>query len=153
MNAMPCKHEGEMIAALRSGAWAAELLEHCSGCSECRQTRLVAEALHRDAEMLQASSGPPPAVRVWAAVQRQQGMAALERATRFLRVLKVAGVVYAAVFLFWSLRSLPNLAPGSLLSGLNGRALNESMIAAGLAVLFIGSGLWYALRRDRLAVE
>lgn len=150
---MRCEREGETIEALRSGSWPDELLAHCGQCADCRQARLVASALHRDADQLQARSGPPPAMRVWAAVQRRQRIAALERATRFLRILKIAGVVYAAVFFFWSLHSLRGLALGSLMPGLNGRALNESILAAGLAVVFIGSGLWYALRRDRLSVE
>jgi hypothetical protein len=73
-------------------------------------------------------------------------MAALERATRFVFALKIAGLVYAAVLALWGLHALA--VRGVLLPGLNTASLNATMAGAGLAVLFVSGGLWYALRRD-----
>jgi hypothetical protein len=150
MNSMPCKREAEIIHALHSGSWPAELLGHKQQCPDCRQALHVSQALRSDAATLQLRSGPPAAMPVWAAVRRRQKIAALDRATRLLSALKIAGLLYALVFIAWSLRSLPALAGVSVLPGLNGKALTDSIAGAAFAVVCICSGLWYALRRDRL---
>lgn len=146
---MRCEREGETIRALRSGSWPSDLLQHHEHCPDCRQTRQVAQALQQDAAPLQSHSGPRPAVHVWSAVQRRQKLAAFDRATRFLRLLKVAGILYAAVFVLWSLRALPGLPAESFLPGLTGKALSDSLAGAGLAAIFVCGGLIYAMRRDK----
>jgi hypothetical protein len=153
MTAMQCKFEGETIRAYRSGSWPAELVQHCAQCPDCRESLQVAQTLLEDAGRLNLPSaihsGPPPAPQVWSAVQRGRKLAALDRATRILRVLKVAGVIYAAVFLIWTLQTLPGLAPQAILPGLTGKALTDSVAGAGFAAIFVCGGLVYALRRDR----
>jgi hypothetical protein len=153
MNPMPCRYEGEMIQALRSGAWPAELERHREECADCRQALALAQALHEDAARLHLHSGPPPAAQIWAAAQRQEKNAALQRAAFVQRVLKIAGWVYAAVFLAWSLRSLPHLSGDPLRASLNGKILTDSVMGAAFAAICVCGGLWYALRNDGLAVQ
>ena len=78
-------------------------------------------------------------------------MMALARATRFLRAMKVAGVVYAVVLVAWGVYALAGhggMTVPMTVPGLDAKSLNATIGGAGLAVLFVGSGLWYTLRRD-----
>jgi hypothetical protein len=147
MNAMRCRYENETIRALQTGALSEALVEHQTGCADCRDAVIVAQALRRDADDLAAQHIPPSSALVWAAAERHRRMTALERAARFLRALKVAGVVYAAVLVFWGLHLLVEHG-GVIVPGLDPKSLNATMVGAGLAVLFIGSGVWYTLRWD-----
>ena len=149
MNAMSCKFEAEVIGALRTGNWSASLLDHKEHCPDCREAILVAEAMQQDAAWIQAKAEPPSVSQVWALSQRRRREAAMERATRWVRILKVAGWLYASIFVVWGLHLLPRLASDSFLTALNPKALDESVAAAVLAAVFIGSGLWYALRGDQ----
>jgi len=74
-------------------------------------------------------------------------MMTLARATRFLRAMKVAGVVYAAVLVSWALYSLAGHV-GMTVPGLDAKSHNAVIEGAGLAAIFVGSGLWYTLRQD-----
>jgi hypothetical protein len=40
-----------------------------------------------------------------------------------------------------------------ILPGLDAKSLNATIEGVGLAVLFVGSGLWYALRRDERRIS
>jgi predicted anti-sigma-YlaC factor YlaD len=146
MNAMRCRYESEMIRALKTGALSESLIEHQKSCSICREVAVVAQALLRDADDLAARHTPPLPSQILVAAERRRRMAALERATRFVFALKIAGLVYAAVLALWGLHALA--VRGVLLPGLNTASLNATMAGAGLAVLFVSGGLWYALRRD-----
>jgi predicted anti-sigma-YlaC factor YlaD len=146
MNAMRCRYESEMIRALKTGSLSESLIEHHESCSICREVAVVAQALLRDAGDLAARHTPPLPSQILLAAERRRRMAALERATRFVFALKIAGLVYAAVLALWGLHALA--VRGVLLPGLNTASLNETMAGAGLAVLFVGGGLWYASRRD-----
>ncbi|HYK34608.1 hypothetical protein [Alloacidobacterium sp.] len=143
---MRCKYESETMRALYTGAPSNALIEHQKNCTDCRETVLVAEALRQDASDLASRNTPPSLAVVWAEAERHRQMAALARATRFLNILKIAGVVYGVVFIFWALYSLA--AHGLTMPGLDVRSSNAVIEGAGLAMLFIGSGLWYTLRRD-----
>ena len=145
---MRCELEGETIRAMRTGAWSPELLRHTEDCSGCREALRVAEALLEDASRLQAHAAPPLAAHVWARAQREQRKAALERTAIFLRILKFSGWAYAVAFIAWGLHSLHGLGGDPMLLDLNGKALNATFGGAIFAVLCVGSGVWYALRRD-----
>ena len=147
MNAMRCQYESEMIRALRAGALSETQIAHQRSCADCRDAVLVAQALQQDASEMAVRYAPPSSAMVWAMAERRRRMAALTRAMRFLNVLKIAGVVYVAVLVFWAVHSLPGLG-GVTLPGLDGKLLNATIEGVGLAVLLVGSGLWYALRRD-----
>ena len=147
MNAMRCGYENETIRALQTGAWSETLINHRKSCAACREAEVVAKALRQDASDLAAQHTPPPSALVWAAAERHRRMTALARATRFLRILQIAGVIYAAVLVVWGLHSLAGHG-GMILPGLDAKSLNATIEGVGLAVLFVGSGLWYALRRD-----
>ncbi len=146
MNAMRCRYENEMIRALQGGALSESLMEHQKVCADCRDAVGVAQALRRDASDLAARHTPPPSAQVWAAAERHRRMAALERATRFVSALKIAGLVYAVVLALWGLHALA--VRRVLLPELDAASLNATIAGASLAVLFVGGGLWYALRRD-----
>jgi hypothetical protein len=149
MNAMPCQFEAEILRTLRSGNWSAALLDHKEHCPDCREVILVAEAMQQDAVRLQLQAEPPSVTQVWALSRRRQREEAMERATRWVRVLKLAGWLYASIFLVWGLRLLPKAASDSWLTVLNPKALDESVAAAILAAIFVASGVLYALRSDQ----
>jgi predicted anti-sigma-YlaC factor YlaD len=151
MIAMRCRFENETIRALQTGAPSENLIEHQKTCAACRDTVVVAQALRRDAGDLAARYAPPSSALVWAAAERHRKMAALMRATRFLHALKVAGVVYVAVLVFWGIHALA-VRGGVIVSGLDPKLLNATIEGAGLAALLVGSGLWYTLRRDERRV-
>jgi hypothetical protein len=144
---MRCRYENETIRALQSGALSESLIEHQKSCADCRDAVKVAQALRRDAGDLAARYAPPPSAAIWAATERHKRMTALARATRFLRVMKAAGLIYAAVLVAWVLYSLAG-HDGVAMPGLDGKSLDAAIAGAGLAALFVGSGLWYTLRRD-----
>lgn len=144
---MRCRYENETIRALQTGACSESLKEHQKSCADCRDAVAVAQALRRDASDLAVRHTPPASATIWAAAERHRRMMTLARATRFLRAMKVAGVVYAAVLVSWALYSLAGHG-GMTVPGLDAKSLNAAIIGAGLAVLFVGSGLWYTLRQD-----
>jgi predicted anti-sigma-YlaC factor YlaD len=144
---MRCRYENETIRALGTGAFSESLKEHQKSCAECRDAVAVAQALRRDASDLAARHIPPASAMILAAAERHRRMMALARATRFLRAMKVAGVVYVAVLVVWGVYSLAGHG-GMTVPGLDAKSLNATIGGAGLAVLFVGSGLWYTLRRD-----
>jgi hypothetical protein len=143
---MPCKRESELLQALRSNEWPAELLLHRDSCPDCRETLRVGNIFRRDAAAL--APDIPPAMQIWQEAQRRQRTAVLERASRIFLGLKVAGVLYAIAFLCWSLYSLARSTNQELFSAFGGKALGATIAGVGLAVVFVGGGLWYALRGD-----
>ena len=153
MSAKRCKFEGEMIRAQRSGVWPSVLLRHKDACADCREALEITQSLHSDAAKLEARAELPPAMQVWAAVQRRQRVSALDRAERVVRVLKGAGLLYAVIFIAWGMRALSAHAGESMLPGLTTKALSESIAGAGFAAVFVCSGLWYAVRRDRPRID
>jgi hypothetical protein len=153
MSARRCKFEGEMIRAQRSGAWSSSLFHHKEECSHCREALRIAEVFRADAAVLEAHVTPPPPMQVLAAVQRRQRMAAFDQAARVFSILKYAGILYAAICVLWGLHSLAAHAGESVLPGLNGKVLTESIAGAGFAAVFVCSGLWYAVRRDRPLID
>jgi predicted anti-sigma-YlaC factor YlaD len=146
MNAMGCGYEDETIRALETDARSASLIEHQKSCASCRDAVLVAQALRQDANKLAARYTPPSSVQMWATAARHRRMAALERASSFVFALKIAGLVYAAVLIVWGVHAL--VVRGIVPPGLDAKWLNATITGAGLAVLFVGSGLWYTLRGD-----
>jgi hypothetical protein len=146
MNSMRCRYESEMIRALKTGALSESLIEHQRNCSICREVAVVAQALLQDASDLAPRYTPPLPAWILAAAERHRRMAALERATRFVSALKIAGLIYAVVLALWGLHALA--VRRVLLPELDAASLNATIEAAGLALLFVGGGLWYALRRD-----
>jgi predicted anti-sigma-YlaC factor YlaD len=144
---MRCRYENETIRALQTGAFSESLKEHQKSCADCRDAVAVAQALRRDASDLVERHTPPTSATIWAAAERHRRMVALARATRFLRAMKVAGVVYAAVLVAWGVYWLAGHGAMTV-PGLDAKSFNATIGGAGLAVLFVGSGLWYTLRRD-----
>lgn len=143
---MPCKRESETLRAMRLGEWPVELLSHREVCPDCSETLRVGEIFRRDAAAL--APDVPPAMRVWVEAQRRQKIAVLERTSRIFLALKVAGAVYAIAFLLWGLHSLAVAADSALLPAFSGKILETTVAGIGLAVVCVGSGLWYALRGD-----
>jgi hypothetical protein len=151
MTVMRCRYENELIQALQAGILSESLIAHQQSCAECREAVAVSQALRRDASSLVVRYTPPPSSQVWAAAERHRRMAALERATLFLRALKVAGVIYIAVLAFWGIHALAARG-GVTVPGLDPKLLSATIEGAGLAALLVGSGLWYTLRGDKRRV-
>ncbi len=131
---MRCRYESETIRALQTGACSESLREHQKSCADCRDAVAIAQALRRDASDLAARHTPPASATIWAAAERHRRMMALARATRFLRAMKVAGVVYAAVLVAWALYALSGHG-GMTVPGLDAKSLNATIMGAGLAVV------------------
>lgn len=144
---MRCRYENETIRALQTGVCSESLRAHQKSCADCRDAVIIAQALRRDASDLAVRHTLPAAATILAAAERHRRMMALARATRFLRAMKVAGVIYATVLVAWGVYALAGHG-GMTVPGLDAKSLNATIIGAGLAVLFVGSGLWYTLRRD-----
>lgn len=146
---MPCKFEGEMIRALRSGAWPSELLRHKETCADCREALRLAEVFQADAAVMSARAELPSAMQIWAAVENRRQSAALGRAMICVRILKVSGLAYALLFALWAAHALGGLH-GMALPHLDGTAWNASIGGLVLAVICLGTGLFFALRGERL---
>jgi hypothetical protein len=143
---MPCKRESETLQALRSKEWPAELLLHRENCPDCFEAFRVGEIFRRDSADLPAEF--PAARHIWVEAQRRQRIAVLERTSRIFLALKVAGVLYAIAFLIWCLHSIAGVTSSTLFPTLSRAVLVETILGVGLAVLCVGSGLWYTLRGD-----
>lgn len=150
MNAMQCQYEAEAIRALETGEQPESLMAHQKNCSACREAVMLAQMMRKDADELATRYVLPSAERVWAVAERHRQMAALARTARFLRILKIMGAVYGLVFVLWGVHALA--MRGIVARGLDGKSMNAVLEGAGLAVLFVGSGLWYTLRGDRQQV-
>jgi len=150
MNAMRCQYETEMIRAIETGECSESLMAHQKNCAACREAVMLAQMLRRDASELATRYVPPSSERVWWVAERHRQMAALARATRFLRLLKIAGLAYSAVIIVWVLHVLTERGVGA--SWIEGKSVTAVIEGAGLAVLFVASGLWYTLRVDRRRV-
>lgn len=143
-----CEREALVIAAARSGAWAAGLEEHLAVCAACAETRRVAQLFRG-----RAAREPLPANLVWQRIQARRRQRATRRATRFMAAMCVLAGIYAVTLIAWYAPQLwrPQFVPE--LSSLSGGVAFAGVLAAILAVLvgsccfaFLGSRTDFRLR-------
>ena len=113
-----CEFEPQVVKAVRSGLWSAELRSHFASCSVCADAAMIAGALTD--EVLEV----PAAGLVWWKAQLKRKMEAQERAVRPLIwaeraaiVGKVAAIGWAAAWLASSDPLLAAAVGGTLVLG------------------------------------
>jgi hypothetical protein len=104
MKTTPCVREQAVLQALAAGSWSQELRNHVAGCRSCDDAVLVAQALREAADDTSHEPLPDPG-KIWRAMQRDERLAAVERAMWPIklttRVALTACVVAAVAGLVW----------------------------------------------------
>jgi hypothetical protein len=148
MNQNRCECEREVVQALRTGVWTAELQDHVAACVACGETRRVAGSLLQYASGLRVESDPGGADAIWQRARAERQAMAMRRATRpliFMRGLS-AGCVVA--FALWMLRAFSHLDYRDWMHGWAGAGVETAAVGVGIAVVCIGVGAVYLLRED-----
>jgi len=146
MNRSQCECEMDVVRALRTGLWSAELRRHVESCASCREAKAVAEGLLHYAASLQGEQVPGAADAIWRRAQAERQAMILKRATRpliFMRVLSLGCVVVFAVWL------VEGLLRFDLREVLHGVALGGILPGLGVAVLGIAGGAFYLLHEGK----
>lgn len=145
-----CRREQEVGTALRAGRWTAELNGHVLDCANCAEVERVARALLGIAAATPMEM--PAAEQVWRRSRSQIQEAALQRATRPLKVMRLLSVAYLAVFGAWAFWAFRDLLAADL-RGIEGWAGGVTMSATGIVsvVALIVAGTWFLLYADRRA--
>jgi hypothetical protein len=106
MKTTQCGREQAILEAFAAGSWSQELRDHVAGCRSCSDGVLVAQALREAADDTSREPLPDPA-KIWRAAQRDERLAAVERATwpirlmvRFAAAACVVSVVASLVWLW-----------------------------------------------------
>lgn len=153
MSRKRCECEREVVAALRTGAWTAELKEHVAACVACAETRRVAGSLLQYASGLRVESAAGGADAIWRRAQGERQALAVKRAMRpllFMRGLSVGCVVALAL---WMLRGFSRLDDYPVyrewMRGWAGAGIETAAVGLGIAMVCIGVGAFYMLREDR----
>ena len=152
MNQSRCERECEVVGALRTGVWTAELSGHVRSCAVCGEAKRVAESLLYYATMLRVEHEPSSADRIWRRAQAQRQEMVLRRATRPLIFMKTLSLCCVAVFALWLLRG--GLFSPDLRGWLHrwaGTGLESPVVGAVIAVACIALGALYLLRQSREA--
>lgn len=144
-----CEWEIEVVDALRTGTWTAELDGHLRTCAICAETRLVAGSLLRSAAALRMQQEPLPAAQVWRRAQARKQEMALRRATRPLIFMRAVSVVCVIAFAAWLLHSFWHFADRGLISGWGAMAAQTAVAGAAIAVACIAVGAWYLLHEGK----
>jgi hypothetical protein len=150
MNRNQCEREREVVTALRTSVWTAELSGHVRSCAVCGEAKQVAESLLHFATMLRIEHEPSSADRIWRRAQAQRQEMVLRRATRPLIFMKTLSLGCVVVFALWLLRdglSSPDFR--GWLHGWAGTGLESAVVGAAIAVVCIALGAFYLLRQGR----
>jgi len=78
MKFLECPRETDVLDAIESGEWSAELTQHAELCPLCQDLRVVAAAFSHDYDQVLAEVRVPPAALVWWRAE----LAARQEATR-----------------------------------------------------------------------
>lgn len=144
-----CECEREVVQALRTGVWTAELKDHLATCMACKETRRVAENLMPYASGLRLESPSGSADAIWRRAQAERQAMAVKRATRpliFMRGLSVGFLVAAAL---WMLRGFSQLDYRVWMHGWAGAGVETAAVGVGIAMACICVGAGYMIREDR----
>jgi hypothetical protein len=100
MNALDCRHEAEVLAAVLEGRWPEraepELREHSEQCAICAEVAAIAGALDADSEELRETVSVPDAGLVWWRAQLRARREAAKLAGRPITAAQVLGLASAA---------------------------------------------------------
>jgi hypothetical protein len=136
----------EVVGALRTGLWSAQLSSHVESCASCRETRLVAESLLHYAASLRVEQEPGAADQIWRRAQMERQAMVLKRATRpliFMRGLSLGCVV---AFAAWLLHGFSRFDYREVFHGV---PLGGILPGLAVAVLCIAVGAFYLLHEGK----
>jgi len=153
MKHIRCEREAEVVGALRTGTWPAELGGHVRDCAICAETRLVAERLLESAEGLRAGYDPLAADRIWRQAQAHRQEVALQRAGAPLIFMRRVSLACVIAFAVWLLHSFWHMADGKLMRGWTLPGIETATMGAAIAVVSIAVGVWYLLRESNRAAS
>jgi hypothetical protein len=149
MSRSRCDHEEEVMGALRTGLWTAELNGHLESCAVCRETKLVAESLVQYAAALRVEQEPGAADRIWRRAQMERQQMDLQRATRPLIFMRALSLGCVAIFTAWLLRAFGQLDYRDWLRGWTGAGGETAGVGAVIAVALVAAGAVYLLREGK----
>jgi hypothetical protein len=144
-----CECEREVVQALRTGVWTAELLDHAAACVACGETRRVAESLLQYASGLRVESVAGNADAIWRRAQAERQAMAVKRAMRPLLFMRGLSAGCVVAFALWMLQGLARMDYRDWMHGWAGAGVETAAVGLGIAVACIGVGAVYMLREDR----
>ncbi|HEX5483121.1 MAG TPA: hypothetical protein VFZ08_10915 [Terriglobia bacterium] len=104
MRMLHCDREQAVVDAVVSGrwesAWGEEIRRHAAGCAICSEVALLAQALRREDEAVQAELCLPSAGLVWWKAQLAARRAAEERAAQPIALMERAAQALAGLAAF-----------------------------------------------------
>jgi hypothetical protein len=153
MKHIRCEREMEVVGAMRTGTWTADLGSHVRDCAICAETRLVAERLLESAEVLRTGHDPIAADRIWQQAQARRQEVALQRAAAPLIFMHRLSLACVIAFATWLLHSFWHMADGKLMRGWTLPGIETATMGAAIAVVSIAVGAWYLLRESDRAVS
>ena len=152
MSRIRCEHEAEVLDAVRQSKTDAGLDLHVATCDACTETRRVAGWMLQHAAVIHAAPLQPPAAsRIWHRAQAQKQELVLLRAARAVAILRVACVLYAAVFATWCMRLLWHTQESSINPVLAALASRSVYVGAAITITTgaLGAGFLLLLgKRD-----
>ncbi len=96
-----CSREAELVTAVRAGTWPVAvdpaLLDHVAGCSHCRDTALVAEAMQNSRRRAIAVARVASPGAIWWRAQVRRRHQAIERAGRPIMLAQIAALITTVV--------------------------------------------------------
>lgn len=98
MNQRDCKRDKEILSALHTGDWTADLRKHVVSCASCSELVLVAGLLWSDAIRLQPNL--PDGRVIWWKGQLAKRRRSVRRITRFIGLSELLAVVVALAAVF-----------------------------------------------------
>ena len=130
-----CDREQELLTALRTGEWTAELRVHFAACESCAETAMTVGFMHQAAAT--ADSQVPPAGLVWWKAQLRARRDAAHAAARPLLIAERATAVAAVLGAIGAMAWLSSDSTSAAFTGVIALALITS--AAAGALLFAWS--------------
>lgn len=148
MKQISCKHETEVIRALRTSEWTTELRLHGAECQDCSQTLRLAEALREEARRAEIHCTPPDPYWILQRSRRMAREIAMRRMTRLLAVMRALAAVYVAAAAVWLLRGYAALQYREVAAAMHGAASGFALMGAMVAAACVVVGLWPILRES-----
>ena len=101
MNRYHCDKEQEIVEAVRTRVWTADLRSHAHSCQLCADVVVVAGLLQHEAELTNTERTLPSAALIWWKAQLLSKNIALERATRPIELLGKFAYLTCGLAVLW----------------------------------------------------
>ena len=148
MKKLGCEHEGEVTAAVRSGAWSESLKLHAAECADCGAVMQLAAALMQQAQRAEARVTPPDAHWILERARRQTRERTMRRVARLLSGIRLLASIYVVAVVVWLVRGFAEVQFREVMSTMQGRAGWMAVMGATAAARLVVAGLWPVLRES-----